>query len=412
VGSRRAAEQLIEEGRVAVNAAVVTVLGTKIDPAADRVTVDGEEIRPARRPTYLVMHKPKRTLTSTDDRGRPTVFDLVPARETPLRAIGHLDWDAEGAVILTDDAALAGALAQSEKRIPRAYLVKVRGKPTPEALKPIIEGSVHGRAMTAPDRVELVREAEENTWLRIDVGEARERELREAFSALGHPIVKLQREHFAGIAVGALRFGEWRPLEDAEIERLRAFSRGETPEVPQAPRSFESRAAHARSDRAPKRHGDRFNSRPPRGPRREGGFHSRPPRGPRREGDFDSRPPRGPRREGDFDSRPPRGPRREGGFDSRPPRGPRREGDFDSRPPRTEHRDAENESPKRRRFAGASPAVRRALKGRERGDAPRTDEAPAKPRTIFRAPEVEAKRREARASRSRKPPDTGESTES
>ena len=343
VASRREAEALIVAGRVSVNGVQVAELGTKVDADKDTITVDGERVRAATQRTYVLVYKPKRVLSTPDERGRDSIQDLIGRGGARLFAAGALEWDAEGALILTDDTSVAHPLAHGEITVPRSYFVKVRGVPTPESLGPVIEGVVLGQRITPPDRIELLRAAEGNAWLRIDLTKAKERELREALKALGHPVVKLQRQHFAGIALGDLRSGDWRALTEKEVERLRALARGETLEIevpdmkPPAPgprnqRDRNSPRARPSGDRPPPRDRGGFGDRPPpRGdrppPRDRGGFGDRPP--PRDRGGFGDRPP--PR--GD---RPP--PRDRGGFGDRPPpRGdrppPRDRGGFGDRPP-------------------------------------------------------------------------------
>src|SRR5262249_37199753 len=122
LASRRAAERLIRAGRVSVNGVPVLELGAQADPARDRISVDGREIRPAEPKRYVVLHKPAGYLTTREDpRGRPLVFDLLPDLGVRLHSVGRLDYDAEGLLLLTNDGALTYRLTHPRHGIPRVY---------------------------------------------------------------------------------------------------------------------------------------------------------------------------------------------------------------------------------------------------------------------------------------------------
>ncbi len=239
VASRRACEDLIRQGRVTVNGAVVTELGTKVDPSRDRILVDGEPIRPRETPRYLLLHKPAGYLSVMEDpRGRPDLGDLVDSSER-LFPVGRLDMASEGLMLLTNDGDLANRLMHPRYEHAKTYLVLVRGQPPARALWKLRRGVELEDGWTRPARVEVVqgwprelvgnwwhdtmpREAGPTTWLRITLREGRKREIRRMLSAIGHPVVRLIRVGLGPLRLGKLPPGESRPLTAHELRLLQA----------------------------------------------------------------------------------------------------------------------------------------------------------------------------------------------
>ncbi len=222
VASRRAAERLIREGRVEVNGRVVREMGTKVDPRADAVRVNGRRltIRPAA-PCYFMLHKPRGVVTTlSDPEGRPTVRELLPRVRTRLFPVGRLDYDTEGLLLLTDDGFLARDLMHPRTGVLKTYLAKVRGRPTREALDRLESGIMLDGRRTLPARARLVRDAP-NAWVEIRIVEGRNRQVRRMLEAVGHPVQRLRRTGYAGILLGNLPQGQSRHLTPAEVERLR-----------------------------------------------------------------------------------------------------------------------------------------------------------------------------------------------
>src|SRR5258706_11108839 len=151
VAARRKAEDLITAGRVTVNGKVVRVLGTKVDPIKDSVTVDGEAVA-AHDTFYVLFNKPKACITAvSDDRGRPTVMDYLPNLPIPVRPVGRLDFYSEGVLLLTNDGELAARLLAPKSHVPKTYHVKVRGELSPEHLKHLRHGvQLDDGTMTMP----------------------------------------------------------------------------------------------------------------------------------------------------------------------------------------------------------------------------------------------------------------------
>lgn len=227
VASRRSAEKLIAQGRVAVNRKPVLELGTKVDPAQDLVTVDGRRVVRGERPAYYVLYKPAGVVTTLrDPEGRPSVGDLLRGKSARLFPVGRLDYDAEGALIATSDGELAHRLSHPRFGVPRLYLVKVRGHPSPQTLEQLRAGVRLEEGLAKPLSAAVFRLAERNSWLSIQVAEGRSHLIKRLCAAVGHPVTRLFRFSYAGIGVEGLRVGQARPLEAFEIERLRAVAEG------------------------------------------------------------------------------------------------------------------------------------------------------------------------------------------
>ncbi|MBI4583821.1 MAG: rRNA pseudouridine synthase, partial [Planctomycetes bacterium] len=222
--SRRRAELLIQAGRVKVNGEVVTSLGSTIDPAKDRVLVNGDPIQPPERLTVM-FHKPSEVITSTHDtHDRLTVMDLLPKRfrELGVFPVGRLDQDTEGLLILTNDGDLHHRIAHPRHEIDKEYAAEVEGLPPEETLLKFAEGIVIEGRKTAPARVLAVVRKERTAAVTVVITEGRKRQVRRMFEAVGHPVIHLRRVRVGNLGLGKLPRGEWRKLHPAEIEALLA----------------------------------------------------------------------------------------------------------------------------------------------------------------------------------------------
>jgi pseudouridine synthase len=243
IGSRRACEELIRQGRVSVNGKVVTELGVKVDPARDRIEVDGERIRPSEPYRYILLHKPAGYLSvMKDPRGRPDLGDLV-QEDVRLFPVGRLDMASEGLILLTNDGELANQLMHPRYEQSKTYLVLVRGQPKQRTLTRLRRGVKLEEGRTAPAQVEVVQgwprelkarwwreampqEKGPTTWLRMTLREGKKREIRRMLSAVGHPVLRLIRIGLGPLRLGNLPPGESRPLTARELRLLQAASRG------------------------------------------------------------------------------------------------------------------------------------------------------------------------------------------
>lgn len=232
VASRRQAEQMILQGRVRLNGNVAQ-LGQKADPDCDRVEIDGVVIQPADRPApiYLLLNKPVGVLSTCDDPwNRPTVLDLLPPdlRDgAGLHPVGRLDEDSTGALLLTNDGSLTFYLTHPRHHIPKTYEVVVEGVLSAETLQHWRQGVLLSGRKTLPAEVEVLRQVNGNTRLRIVLREGRNRQIRRVAEQLGHPVIQLHRTEIGPIQLNPpgehpLSSGKVRPLKDSEIRFLNA----------------------------------------------------------------------------------------------------------------------------------------------------------------------------------------------
>lgn len=226
VASRRSAERLMAEGRVSVNGEVVRELGTRADPDADDIRVDGRPVaRPARR-LYLLLNKPRGYVTTrSDPEGRPTVLDLLPDVREYVFPVGRLDYDSEGLLLLTNDGDLAAGLTHPSHEVPREYHARVRGVPDRHALDRLANGVTLDGRRTAPAQVALLErglgQAGDQALVSLTLHEGRTRQVRRMLEAVGHPVVRLRRVRIGPITDATLPLGRYRPLRPGEVDALR-----------------------------------------------------------------------------------------------------------------------------------------------------------------------------------------------
>ncbi len=222
IASRRSAEELIRQGRVTVNGRIVSEMGVTVDPSRDTVKYDGSPVRLTGRKHYLILNKPRGVIsTLSDPQGRRTVKDLLPPRQGRLYPVGRLDWDAEGALLFTDDGELAHRLAHPRYGVERTYHVKVRGDVGEEVLARVRRGPRLEDGETHPEGVHLLRRSKTSSWVSLTLREGRTHEVKRIFLAVGLSVQKLLRVSFAGLPLGRLRPGESRSLTSLEVEKLR-----------------------------------------------------------------------------------------------------------------------------------------------------------------------------------------------
>ncbi len=222
IASRRASERVILEGRVTVNGAIVTRLGTSIDPSRDVVKVDGKRL-PTPPPTrgVLMLNKPRGYVTTArDPEGRPTVMDLVAGVGHRVFPVGRLDFASEGLLLLTDDGDLARDLMRPASAVQKTYLAKVRGAPAREDLARMCRGVMIEGRRTLPARARLARPGS-NAWVEVTVIEGRKHQVRRMLEAIGYPVQRLRRIRYGGVELGELPSGRVRWLSTEEVARLR-----------------------------------------------------------------------------------------------------------------------------------------------------------------------------------------------
>jgi|SRR5207248_3397652 len=229
--SRRGADQLILEGRVAVNGAVVREPGTVADPALDRIAVDGRPLPAAETRQYLLLHKPAGVVSTVrDPQSRPVVTALLPAdvRER-VYPVGRLDADVEGVLLLTNDGALTHRLLHPRYALPRVYEADVSGRVSPADLPRWRRGVALADGVATPLDVALLAGGATTSRLRLTFTEGRKHEVKRYCEALGHRVQRLRRVAFGPVGLGALPVGACRPLTTREVAALRAAAAAAPP---------------------------------------------------------------------------------------------------------------------------------------------------------------------------------------
>jgi 23S rRNA pseudouridine2605 synthase len=223
--SRRAAEQIIAEGRVKLNGHPVKV-GDKMDPAKDLLTVDGERIyiQKDQQLYYLALYKPRGFVTTaSDELGRRTVMDLVKDVPARLYPVGRLDKDSEGLLLMTNDGAFANAMMHPSGGISKLYRVTVRPRAEEEKLIRLSEGVVlDDGTKTLPCSINVVVDEPGRTVMEMTLREGKNREIRRMCEAVGLEVVRLKRNAEGVVKLGMLQPGEYRELTKQELTGLRA----------------------------------------------------------------------------------------------------------------------------------------------------------------------------------------------
>jgi len=229
IASRRKAEELIQAGRVSVNGATITELGSKADLERDHIKVDSKLLRAPKRHIYIALNKPKGCVTTVSDpEGRPTVMHLLRGVKERVFPVGRLDYNSEGLLLLTNDGEFAHRITAPASHMIKTYVVKANGVLTPEQEKEFQEGiSLHGKR-TSPAQLKRIKSGA-NPWYEVRLAEGRQNQIRIMFKHFGRLVEKLRR-----VKIGFLELdlppGRYRPLTPREIERFRKLLKLETPE--------------------------------------------------------------------------------------------------------------------------------------------------------------------------------------
>jgi 23S rRNA pseudouridine2605 synthase len=258
IASRRAAEQIILEGRVQVNGQTVTELGTRADATRDHIRVDGKLLHGPEPQRYFVLNKPRGYVTTLDDpEHRPTVAQLLGqesqkkitgehSRLPRLYPVGRLDYLSEGLLLMTNDGTLANRLSKASAGVQKTYLVKVSGKPTEAAIEQLRHGIMidrgrlnevrparggqarRDRILTQPAKVEQVRGGD-NPWFEVSLTEGRNRQLRKMFEEIGHHVEKIRRIGYGALVLDVPP-GGFRELTPGEVQALNRAAAGKSVE--------------------------------------------------------------------------------------------------------------------------------------------------------------------------------------
>ena len=220
VASRRKADELIAAGKVKIDGKEVTSPGADV-AEGQRVVIDGKELIPATKKLYYIINKPKGYVTTTsDEKGRPTVMELI--KEIPERVfpVGRLDEPTTGLLIMTNDGGFAYKLAHPKHEIQKTYRAHISGVLSKEKFAKLRKGVDIGGYVTAPARVELVKQGANSAVVEIKISEGKNRQVRKMFKAIGCRVTELERTAVGGVRLGHLKQGHIRKMTRAEIEML------------------------------------------------------------------------------------------------------------------------------------------------------------------------------------------------
>jgi 23S rRNA pseudouridine2605 synthase len=222
VGSRRAAEKLIAEGKVKVNGVAVAALGTQVDPRKDRVELEGQRLRPEA-PQYRLLLKPRACLATLDERDaeRPTLARYVEDREVGWKVVAPLDFPAEGVVLLTTDGELAERMSRGGGHVPMGYHLKFQGTVGAAELERLRKGWKWNGRTIKPFSVDGLATTGKNTWVEMVIAETRPRVLKVAGDVIRRSLLKVSRVRLGALSFEGLKMGEARDLSKAEAAALR-----------------------------------------------------------------------------------------------------------------------------------------------------------------------------------------------
>lgn len=217
VASRRHSEELIRAGKVMVNGKTVTQMGVLVSDE-DEIRVDGVLIKREEKKVYIMLNKPSGYVTTVSDpRGRRTVLDLIDGVDERIYPVGRLDYDTTGLLLLTNDGDFAYESTHPGKMVAKTYLAEVKGRPSDDKLDMLRYGVDIGGFITSPADVEVIKNKEKSTILKIIIHEGRNRQVKRMCETIGHEVVKLKRTAIGNLSLGKLKTGQWRYLTPREV---------------------------------------------------------------------------------------------------------------------------------------------------------------------------------------------------
>ena len=220
VASRRAAEKLIEEGRVSVNGQIVTEQGVKVT-LKDKVMLDGKPIKPEGKKVYIMLNKPEGYICAvSDDRERHCVVDLIEGIEERIFPVGRLDYDTTGLLLLTNDGEFMQSLTHPSYEIWKTYRAVVKGSPNEKNVDEFARGIELEDGKTEPAVLEVVGYKGKNAIVEVSIKEGRNRQVRRMLEAINHRVIKLKRVKIGGLELGDLKTGAWRYMKERDFKDL------------------------------------------------------------------------------------------------------------------------------------------------------------------------------------------------
>ncbi len=224
--SRRKADELIENGKVTVDGKIVTELGFQVGPK-NKVTVDGTLIKPLKLEYYRFYKPAGYITTSEDEKGRKTIYDVIPPELKPLKPVGRLDKDSTGLIIMTNDGDLINEMTHPSIKVPKIYLVTINGKVTPADAEKMFNGieieTDSGEKKTAYAEIFPVEITNKNSTLKVTLYQGINRQIRKMFAALGFEVLSLKRIQHATITLEGLKKGQIKPMKPKQVKELKIF---------------------------------------------------------------------------------------------------------------------------------------------------------------------------------------------
>ena len=221
IASRRKAEELIRQGRITVDGKVVTELGFKVDHAKTQITFDGQPVGIEEK-IYILLNKPAGYVTTlSDPQGRAIVTDLLPDIKQRVFPVGRLDFDTEGALILTNDGRLGHSIIHPSFEVNKTYVATVKGRPTQTKLTRLRKGILLEEGhKTWPAQVRILTSTKTETTLELRIHEGKKRQVRRMLAAIGHPVRTLARTAYGDLKLGNLAKGEYRFLGLKDLKKV------------------------------------------------------------------------------------------------------------------------------------------------------------------------------------------------
>lgn len=221
--SRRAAEKLIEEGRISVNGERVTEQGVKVEIGADMISFDGKELKIKNKKYYIMLNKPVGYVSTVKDQfERPTVVDIVHEDLGDVRIfpVGRLDYETEGMLLMTNDGDFTYRVTHPKFHMDKTYIATIKGGITKAAINKLKSGIVIGDYKTSPAQAEILDAFDGHTVIEITIHEGKNRQVRKMFEALGYSVTALRRVRIGNVELGNLPLGRWRHLTSHEVNYL------------------------------------------------------------------------------------------------------------------------------------------------------------------------------------------------
>ena len=219
--SRRAAEELIRQGKVKLNGQVVVELGTKVVAGEVKLTVNDKPLSKTEQKIYLLLNKPVGFVTTMKDtHDRPIVTSLLKGVRERVFPVGRLDFDTSGALIFTNDGELAQKIQHPKFEINKTYLATVKGQPSATALQRLRDGVMVEGRKTYPAQIKMVKDKGDSVIIEVVIHEGRKRQVRKMMTAIGHPVLALSRIAYGNLALGPLKSGSFRYLSKQDLQTI------------------------------------------------------------------------------------------------------------------------------------------------------------------------------------------------